>query len=287
MAELSPYNVISFPFSGRTRLGSMEVARHPTSDDLRHALDPESLRKETFVSVLAHEIRQPLSALLTCVEVVRLASNSIAVDRATAIMQRQIGQMNRMLEDLLDAARWASGKMTLRKERIDLRGMVDDAALDVRSAVAERRHELVVTTGLEPLWVDADPQRLHQVLSNLLRNAVKYTDPGGRISLGADRNATTITLRVCDTGRGIEPGALKSIFDLFSQVRPLETRGLGVGLSVARDIVALHDGWIEARSPGLGRGSEFIVCLPLAPGPARLGEPSPFGYSVSSSGSLR
>jgi two-component system, chemotaxis family, CheB/CheR fusion protein len=124
----------------------------------------------------------------------------------------------------------------------------------------------VVGTASEPLWVDADPQRLHQVLSNLLRNAVKYTDPGGRISLAADRKAATVILRVSDTGRGIESESLVHIFDLFAQVRrPSEAAGLGIGLSVVREIVTLHKGRIKARSEGPGHGSEFIVTLPFAP----------------------
>jgi signal transduction histidine kinase len=118
------------------------------------------------------------------------------------------------------------------------------------------------------LWVDADPQRLQQVLTNLLLNASRYTDPGGRITLTAERSAATVTLRVIDTGCGIEPEALVHIFDLFSQVQPLQAAGLGIGLSVVREIVTLHGGRIEARSQGQGFGSAFIVTLPFAPPPA-------------------
>jgi signal transduction histidine kinase len=232
----------------------------------KQALVLERRRKETFVSTLAHELRQPLSALLAAVEVVRLAPDSAAVNQATKIMTRQIGQMNRVVEDLLDALRWARGKVTLRKQWLDVRDVVRLAALDVTAAVAERGHELVVSTAPEPLWADADPQRLYQVLSNLLRNAVKYTDPGGRISLGADRKAATVMLRVSDTGRGIDSEALPYIFDLFSQVRrPSDAAGLGIGLSVVREIVTLHEGRIKARSAGPGHGSEFIVTLPFVP----------------------
>jgi signal transduction histidine kinase len=229
-----------------------------------HSLDRERRRKETFVSIMAHEIRQPLSALLSAVDVIRLSPEAATANRALEIMRRQIGQMSRVVDDLLDATRWARGKVTLRKQRLDVRDVVRDAALDIAAAVAERGHELVVATASEPLWADADPQRLHQVLSNLLRNAVKYTDPGGRILIAADRRAATVTLRVSDTGCGIEPEALTSVFDLFAQVRPSEVAGLGIGLSVVREIVTLHGGRIEARSEGLGHGTEFIVMLPLA-----------------------
>lgn len=224
----------------------------------------ERRRKDIFVATLAHELRQPLSTLLAAVEVVRLASDSDAANRATEIMRRQIGQMNRVVEDLLDAARWACGKVTLRKQRLDVRDVIRDAAQDVAAAVEARGHALVVAIGREPIWADADPQRLHQALSNLLRNAVKYTDPGGRITVAADRGDATLTLRVSDTGRGIARDELTQIFDLYSQVRPLEARGVGIGLSVVREIVALHDGRVEARSKGPGHGSEFIVTLPLA-----------------------
>jgi len=246
------------------------VSRAPHAQDglspAEHALEVERRRKEIFVATLAHELRQPLAALLAAVEVLRLAPDSAAADRVTDIMKRQIGQMNRVVEDLLDATRWARGKVTLRKQRIDVRDVIRDAVQDVAAAVAERGHALKVVTAKDPLWADADRQRLHQVLSNLLRNAVKYTDPGGRLALVADRERATITLRVSDTGRGIDAEALSHIFDLFAQVRPAEAAGVGIGLSVVREIVALHDGRIEARSDGPGHGSEFIVTLPLASG---------------------
>jgi PAS domain S-box-containing protein len=242
----------------------MDVTRHRMAEQ---ALDLERRRKETFVATLAHELRQPLSALLAAVEVVRLAPEADSATRATGVMKRQIAQMNRVVDDLIDATRWSQGKVTLRMQRIDVRDVIRDAARDVGPAVAECAHELVVETSSEPLWADADPQRIQQVLSNLLRNAVKYTDPGGRLSLAAERRAGTISLRVSDTGRGIEAEALTRIFDLFSQVRPSEGGGLGVGLSVVREIVALHGGRIEAQSKGPGHGSEFIVTLPLAAPP--------------------
>jgi signal transduction histidine kinase len=227
-------------------------------------LQLERQQRETFIFTLAHELRQPLATLMASVEVLRLRSDDPTTERATSIMKRQIGQMNRVVEDLLDAARWARGKVTLRKQRLDVRDVISEAAQDVAAAVAERGHDLVVTTTSEPLWADVDAQRLHQVLSNLLRNAVKYTDPGGRIDLTTHRQATTMTLCVRDNGRGIEPEAMPHIFELFAQVRPSEAAGVGIGLSVVREIVSLHDGRIDARSEGQGCGSEFVVTLPLA-----------------------
>ena len=218
-------------------------------------------RKETFVSTLAHEIRQPLAALLAAVEVVQMAPASASACRATEIMKRQIDQMNRVVEDLTDATRWASGKMSLRKQRLDVRHVIANAVADVASAVGARGLELAVAMPAEPLWANADPQRLQQVLSNLLRNAVKYTDSGGRISLTAERTAETVTLRIKDTGCGIDPEALPHVFELFSQARPSDSAGLGIGLSVAKEIVVLHGGLIAVASGGEGRGSEFIVTL--------------------------
>jgi signal transduction histidine kinase len=252
------------------RSGASVQSRRMTASPGRvekQTLDRQPKRQDAFVSILAHELRSPLSALSAAVEVVRLAPASEAASSATAAMQRQIRQMNRLVDDLMDAMRWASGKVTLRKQRIDIRAVLRDAALDVTAAVAARRQELLVVTGPEPLWVDADPQRLQQVLSNLLTNAMKYTEAGGRISLVAAQRAAAVRLSVRDTGRGMECEALAHCFDLFSQVRPAEGVGLGIGLSVVREIVALHHGRVEARSGGPGQGSEFIVTLPLAATP--------------------
>src|SRR3984893_5038893 len=133
-------------------------------------------------------------------------------------LRRQIGQMSRLVEDLVDATRWARGKVTLHKRRVDLREIISEAAQDVAAEGAEHGHGLIVAEVAEPICVDADRQRLQQVLSNLLHNAVKYTEPGGRIAVALETTASTIALRVVDTGQGIAEGALTHIFDLFSQV---------------------------------------------------------------------
>jgi signal transduction histidine kinase len=219
-------------------------------------------QRERFVATLAHEIRQPLSTLRTAVEVIRLEPGDAVTAGAIAIMGRQISQMTRVVEDLVDASRWARGNVTLRKERLDLRSLMSDAVVDVAAIVAARGQSLLLVPAPEALWVEADPQRLHQVLSNLLGNAIKYTDPGGHISIRADAEPLTIVLRVTDTGRGMTRDVLLSIFDVFSQVSPSDSAGVGIGLSVAREIVILHEGRIEAKSAGIGQGSEFIVTLP-------------------------
>jgi signal transduction histidine kinase len=228
----------------------------------------KSRRKDTFVATLAHELRQPLSAMLAAVEVVQVAPDLQAAQRAVHVMRRQIGQMTRLVEDLIDATRWASGKVTLHTCRLDLRDVMRDAAADVKKTVEERGQALVVAGRADPVWVFGDAQRLHQVVSNLLRNAVHYTQPGGRISMAVERLGSNVTLRVGDTGRGIETDMLPRIFDLFSQTRPQDGIGLGVGLNIVREIVLLHGGSIEARSEGAWKGSEFIVTLPVAEMPA-------------------
>jgi two-component system CheB/CheR fusion protein len=167
-----------------------------------------------------------------------------------------------MVEDLIDTAHWASGRLSLHTTLVDVRKAVADAAQDVTSAVAARGQELEVVVGPELLWVEADPDRFRQVLSNLLDNAINYTDAGGRIRLTAEGGDESVVVRVSDTGCGLGSEALAHVFDLFSQVRPVNSTGLGVGLSVVREIVALHGGRIEALSEGVGRGSDFVVTLP-------------------------
>jgi signal transduction histidine kinase len=220
-------------------------------------------QNESFGSTLAHELRQPLAALLAAVEVARLSPRGGPADRVTEIMKRQIGQMNRVVEDVIDATRWSRGRVTLRKQRLDLRDVISEAALDIQVTAAEAGHELIVDPLTEPSWIDGDPHRLRQALSTLLRNAVKHTNRGGRISLGVDRGSSTITLRVADTGRGIEPDALSRVFDLFSDGGPTESAGLSIDLNIVSEIVALHDGRLEARSQGPGHGSEFTITLLL------------------------
>jgi two-component system, sensor histidine kinase len=181
------------------------------------------------------------------------------------VMRRQLGQMSRLVEDLVDATRWSHGKVALERRPLDLHSVMRDAAADAAVAVADAGQQLIVVIDeQEPVWINGDRQRLLQVVSNLLRNAVKYTPPGGRITMTVERMAWTVTLRVGDTGRGIEAAALPHVFDLFSQERPQEGTGLGIGLTVAREIVLRHGGSIEARSEGVRKGSEFVIRLPLA-----------------------
>lgn len=235
--------------------GSLSVGRWPV---------PDSPPKDVFVATLAHELRQPLSTMAAAVEVVLVAPGTMGARRAAEVMRRQLGQMSRLVEDLVDAARLARGKVALRTSRLDLHDVIADAAADADVAVAEHGQVLVAPDARAPIWVDGDRQRLLQVVSNLVRNAVKYTPSGGRITITVERRASTVALTVEDTGRGIETDALPHVFDLFSQLHPQEGTGLGIGLSIVREIVLLHGGSIEARSEGAGTGSQFVVRLPLA-----------------------
>jgi signal transduction histidine kinase len=173
--------------------------------------------------------------------------------------------MSRMVDDLLDAARLSSGQVSLIPVRLDIRDVMMDVVADTEPLAGKRGQRLDVECGSTPLWVIGDRQRLYQVFSNLLRNAIKFTDRGGRVTFSAVSHDARIAIRVRDTGRGIEWQALSRIFDIFTQVQPSGLGGVGIGLSVARDIVNLHQGRIEACSEGLGKGSEFVVTLPASP----------------------
>lgn len=237
--------------------------------DITHRKHPEQLlqdavrRHDDFVATLAHEIRQPLSPILAALEVMRLAVSQASGERAQQVIKRQVGQISRLVDDLVEATRWARGKVPIHKSRVALSDVVDDAVNDIKPILEQQGHEFIVSTGPDAVWIEADGSRLQQVLSNLLRNAVKYTDPGGRIWLTVEAGGSTVTVRVRDTGQGIAPEALEYIFDLFAQVPGQANGGLGIGLSVVKEIVKLHDGTIKVRSAGLGQGSEFIITLPV------------------------
>ena len=190
-----------------------------------------------------------------------------SIEQARSMMERQVGQMVRLMDDLLDISRITSGKMQLRKERVELAAVVQSAVEASRPLIEAQAHELTVTLPPEPVYLDADPTRLAQVFSNLLNNAAKYTEKGGHIWLTAERQGGEVVVSVRDTGIGIAAEHLPHIFEMFSQVDPALERsqgGLGIGLALVRGLVELHGGTVEARSGGLGMGSEFIVRLPVA-----------------------
>ena len=231
-------------------------------------LREQDQRKDEFLATLAHELRNPLAPIRNGLQLVRLAEGGGKLDRTLAMMERQLTQLVRLVDDLLDVSRITSGKLDLRPERVELRAVVAAAAEDARPLVESAGHDLAVALPAGPVYLNGDATRLAQVVANLLNNSAKYTPRGGhvRLTLGLDGGAAVVT--VADDGVGIPAAMLGRVFDMFTQVdRALEktTGGLGIGLSLVKGLVEMHGGTIEARSGGEGRGSEFVVRLPAAP----------------------
>jgi PAS domain S-box-containing protein len=224
--------------------------------------------KNEFLALLAHELRNPLAPIRSALHVLGQAGASPAdVRRSREIAERQVRHMARLLDDLLDVALISQGQMELRPEVIDLASVVSRAVEAVRPLIQQRRQDLTVSVPPGSLWIEADASRLEQILTNLLNNAVKYTDAGGRIWLTGEPEGENVLLRVRDSGIGIEPVLLPGIFDLFFRAdRRLDrsAAGVGVGLTLVKKLVELHGGTVEALSPGRGKGSEFVVRLPRA-----------------------
>lgn len=224
-------------------------------------------RKDEFLATLAHELRNPLAPISNAVSLLKLAQdNPAVVERATETIDRQLTHMVRLVDDLLDLGRVRSGKMGLRRERIELLPVIHQA-LDCSSMVKSTGQQLTLDLPSEPIYLDADLVRLAQVISNLINNACKFAGCDGSIHLAVAREADEVVIRVKDDGIGIAPDMLEVIFDMFSQVdQSLERAqvGLGIGLTLARRLVELHGGSITALSEGLGKGSEFVVRLPVA-----------------------
>ena len=236
--------------------------------EAEEALRAGDRRKDEFLATLAHELRNPLAPLRNALEIQKLAPDDPRVmQQARDMMDRQLTQMVRLVDDLLDVSRINTGKLSLRKDLVELAAVVRSAVDTVRPFVETRRHVLQVELPDAPVYVAADTTRLAQVFSNLLHNAAKFTPPGGRISLEARRTGDEVEVSVIDNGIGMKPELLGSVFDMFVQGdQSLERAqaGLGVGLTLARRLVELHGGSIEAHSDGPGHGSRFTVRLPAA-----------------------
>ncbi len=236
-------------------------------------------RKDEFLAMLAHELRNPLAPLRNALEVLKLPDADPAdAARMRAVMERQVEHLVRLVDDLLDVSRIMRGKIALRKEVVELAAVVMRAVETAQPLIEARAHELSVKVDDGAVPLEGDLVRLAQVVSNLLHNAAKYTEPGGRISLEARREGAEVVLCVRDNGVGIPPEVLPHVFDLFVQADRSMARsqgGLGIGLTVVKRLVELHGGRVEARSEGPGRGSEFIVRLPAAEGPKPAPKPRP------------
>jgi signal transduction histidine kinase/ActR/RegA family two-component response regulator len=226
-------------------------------------------RKDQFLAMLAHELRNPLAPLWNALHVMRLAGDrGPAIEQARAVAERQVQHLARLVDDLLDVSRIAHGKIELRKEQIELTPVVASAVEAARPLVEARRHDLSVSLPTKPVRLEADPTRLGQILVNLLTNAAKYTEPGGRIGLTAERDGDELVVRVRDNGVGIAPDMLARVFEPFVQLERSQDSsqgGLGIGLALVRSLVDLHGGSIIAASLGPGQGSEFILRLPALP----------------------
>jgi PAS domain S-box-containing protein len=248
--------------------------RSRLEDELRQiaaAMSEADRRKNEFLALLAHELRNPLAPIRSAVQLMQLTNDPEANKAATGIVERQVDQMVRLVDDLLDVSRISRGKIELRKQRIDLASIVKQAVEDTRPLVTSMGHELTVTIPPEPVFLNADRTRLIQVLGNLLNNACKFTDMGGRISLAVEVVGGDVVISVRDNGIGIAAAQLPSIFEMFVQADTSMERsvsGLGIGLALVKNMVEMHGGTVEVHSDGLGRGSTFVVRMAIMESPA-------------------
>ncbi len=267
-------------FGSRTRarfapedLGLLETIAHYVAaaydrlrliDQLREA----DRRKDEFLATLAHELRNPLAPVQNGLELIRVSPDRDVRERARAMMERQLRYMIRLIDDLLDVSRITRGRLVLRTERVDLATVLGQAVETARPGITAGGHELTVSLPPAPVALEGDPVRLCQVFANLLNNAAKYTPDGGHIRVDVGPGDGHVEVRVSDTGIGIRPDMLAVVFDLFSQADaslPRAQGGLGIGLTMVQRLAELHGGSVSAHSAGEGRGSTFVVRLPLAP----------------------
>ncbi len=244
------------------QMGSVAIENARLYEQLREA----DRRKDEFLALLAHELRNPLAPIRNAVQIIRLSTEQAALEQARTLIERQLGQMVRLVDDLMDVSRISRNKLELRKEPVELSSVVQSAVETIRPLIEQMGHDLTVTLPPPPVVIEADPVRLAQVFMNLLNNSAKYTERGGHIRLTAERQGSDVVVAVKDTGIGIPADKLPTVFDLFSQVEGSLSHsqgGLGIGLSLVKRLVEMHDGSVEAKSDGLGKGSTFSVRLPV------------------------
>ncbi len=256
--------------------GFVKVMRDQTEkkqmeEELRNraeALAKADREKDEFLAVLAHELRNPLAPIFYALHILDRESDPAVQHHTRGIVERQVHRLARLIDDLLDVSRISTGKVDLRREQVPLRRIVENAVEVSRPLFEARRHEVTVSLPTEEVWLEADAARLELVLSNLLNNAAKFTEDGGKVWLSAERSDDHLLLRVKDTGVGMDPELIQRVFDIFAQgSRSLDRPqgGLGIGLTLARRLVEMHEGTITVNSGGMGKGSEFVVCLPVLP----------------------
>ncbi|MEJ1966331.1 MAG: ATP-binding protein [Gammaproteobacteria bacterium] len=235
--------------------------------EAEETLKEVNLRKDEFLAMLAHELRNPLAPIRNAAQLLNVHSaGKPEIEWARAVIERQTTHLVRLVDDLLDVSRMVRGLITLQKKPVELAEIVRNAVEISRPLIRLRKHHLTVELPEEPVLLEADLTRLAQVLSNLLNNAAKYTDEGGQIRLDATTDEGIVTLRLRDTGAGIDPDLLPHVFDLFTQAERTPDRaqgGLGIGLTLVKRLVEMHGGTVEARSEGFGSGAELIVRLPV------------------------
>ena len=240
------------------------------------ALREVDRRKDEFLAMLSHELRNPLAPIATAVEIMRLREPSDeSIVWARDVIARQTAQLTRLVDDLLDVSRITLGKITLNRSALDLRPIVAQAVEAVQPLLTARHHHLAIDMSAEPLPIRGDGARLTQIISNLLNNAARFTADGGHIVLAARREGARVVLSVKDDGVGIPPDMRERVFDMFTQIEwPGQRKqdGLGIGLALVKRLVEMHDGDIEARSAGAGRGSELVVRLPIAEDDRTIGD---------------
>jgi signal transduction histidine kinase len=242
--------------------------RQREARELLARLEQGVRERDQFLATLSHELRNPLGAIRNAMRVLeRVMPPAPAVERPLAIMDRQVGHLAQLIDDLLDVSRVTTGKVVLQRRLLDLRAVLQQTILQLEPEIDLQRLRIVSSLGTGALSIEADPVRLEQIFTNLLANAIKYTPAGGRIEVGAGADDGNAWVRIVDTGVGIAPEMLSGIFDLFSQVdRSLDRSqgGMGIGLTLVRSLLELHGGSVSASSGGLGAGSTFTVRLPLA-----------------------
>ena len=240
-----------------------------TAEALRKAnatLAEADRRKDEFIAVLSHELRNPLAPIRYALPLLAEEPLGERGRRATAVIERQVAHVVRMVDDLLDVSRITTGKIELRRDVFTLGSIVSTAVEAASPAIAAARHSLEIAVPDEPIWLHVDPARISQAMTNLLNNSAKFTPQGGRIRLEASADEASVTIRVIDNGIGLDREALGTVFDMFRQAsdRNGSQGGLGIGLTLAKQLVEMHGGTIEAHSQGVGQGAEFAIRLPLA-----------------------
>jgi len=253
----------------RARMRQYQIRGH-LAERLKNeqALRASDRRKDEFLATLGHELRNPLAPIMNSLEILKLsgAFEDTHMQQACAVMERQVHHLNRLVDDLLEVSRITRGIIEVKKETLDLSAIVTAAVETSRPVLDNLRHHLMVELADEAMYIAGDPVRLTQVFANLLNNAAKYTNHGGRITVTTRREDGDAVVSVEDNGIGIAPAALPQVFDMFMQVDRSTRRsqgGLGIGLTLVKSLVGMHSGTVEARSEGPGLGSTFIVRLPL------------------------